>query len=231
LIYSPDAIQYQYNTCKLFVFDEIYTERNMTIRLAIIGAGFMARRRARAFLATQSVELCGVASAHQSSAEVFGTELGIKHCFDDYRHLLKLKPDAVLVEVPHGIQDEVVTWALECGLHVFIGGPLSLTSEGGREIQKIAKERRLIVEAGFEARYKAVWEKARNMIHQGDIGAIVTVRSIALWDAKPESWYYQQSLSGGMPLTHLTYAFLNPIRWLLGEPLYISAFANQIRNL
>jgi predicted dehydrogenase len=33
-----------------------------------------------------------------------------------------------------------------------------------------------------------------------------------------------------MPLTHLTYAFLNPIRWLLGEPLYISAFANQIRN-
>jgi myo-inositol 2-dehydrogenase/D-chiro-inositol 1-dehydrogenase len=202
----------------------------MTIRLAIIGAGFMARRRAHAFLATQSVELCGVASRHKSSAEAFGSQLGIKHCFEDYRQLLTVKPDAILVEVPHAVQDEIVQWALSANLHVFIGGPLSLTTEGGRKIQQMAQERGLVVEAGFEARYKAVWEKARSIIHQGELGAIVTVRSVALWDAKPDSWYYQQSLSGGMPLTHLTYAFLNPVRWLLGEPIYVSAFANQIRR-
>lgn len=201
----------------------------MTIRLAIIGAGFMARRRARAFLATQSVQLCGVASAHKSSAEAFASEFEIDHCFDNYHHLLTLKPNAILVEVPHAVQDEMVLWALEANLHVFIGGPLSLTTKGGQKIKQIAQERGLVVEAGFEARYKAVWENAKKMIHQGELGSIVTVRSIALWDAKPESWYYQQFLSGGMPLTHLTYAFLNPVRWLLGEPLYVSAFANQIR--
>lgn len=201
----------------------------MIIRLAIIGAGFMARRRARAFFATQQVELCGVASRHLSSAKVFGAEFNIEHCFENYRHLSKVKPDAVLVEVPHGVQDEIVQWALKENLHVFIGGPLSLTSEGGRIIQQVAKEQDLIVEAGFEARYKPVWSKARTIIHQGEIGSIVTLRSVALWNANPDSWYYQQSLSGGMPLTHLTYAFLNPVRWLLGEPIYVSAFANQIR--
>lgn len=201
----------------------------MTIRLAIIGAGFMARRRARAFLATGRVELCGAASRRQSSVEAFGAELGIEHCFEDYRQLLEVKPDAVLIEVPHAIQDEVVQWALSANLHIFIGGPLSLTSEGGLRIHRLAEERGLIVEAGFEARYKAVWEKAQALIGQGELGRIVALRSVALFEAKPESWYYRESLSGGMPLTHLTYAFLNPIRWLLGEPIYVSAFANQIR--
>ena len=94
----------------------------------------------------------------------------------------------------------------------------------------MASERELIVEAGFEARYKAVWEKARTLISQGELGRIVALRSVALWEADPDSWYDQESLSGGMPLTHLTYAFLNPVRWLLGEPIYVSAFANQIRH-
>lgn len=202
----------------------------MTTRVAVVGAGMMARRRSHAFLATERVRLCGVASRHLASARAFGSEFEIEHCFDDYRRLLEAKPDAVLVEVPHAVQDEVVQWALEANLHILIGGPLSCTVEGGRAILQAASERGLLVEAGFEARYKAVWEKARSLVSQEKLGKIVALRSIALWDAKPDSWYYQESLSGGMPLTHLTYVFLNPVRWLLGEPTYISAFANQIRH-
>ena len=202
----------------------------MTIRLAIIGAGFMARRRTNAFLATKQVVLCGVASRHKSSAEAFGSEFGIKHCFDDYHNILELKPDAVLIEVPHSVQDEIVNWTLSAKLHVFIGGPLSLTSQGGQKINELAQKHKLIVEAGFEARYKPVWQKAKTIINQREIGKIVSLRSVAFWDANKDSWYYRESLSGGMPLTHLTYAFLNPVRWLFGEPIYVSAFANQISN-
>lgn len=200
----------------------------MTIRVAVIGAGFMARRRVRAFLETGQLHLCGVASRHIATAKMFGAQFGIEQCFEDYHRLLEVKPEAVLVEVPHAIQDEVVQWALNANLHVFIGGPLSRNSVTGQAICQSAKERGLIVEAGFEARYKAVWEKARELIDRGALGQIVALRSIALWPAKPDSWYYQESVSGGMPLTHLSYAFLNPIRWLLGEPTHISAFANQI---
>ncbi len=29
-----------------------------------------------------------------------------------------------------------------------------------------------------------------------------------------------------MPLTHMTYCFINPVRWLAGDPQFVSAFAN-----
>lgn len=202
----------------------------MVHRIAVVGAGMMAKRRSHAFLSTKKVCLCGVASRHLTSAQSFASEFGIEYGFDDYHHLLDARPDAVLVEVPHAIQDEVVQWALEANLHILIGGPLSRTAAGGQAILQAAYDRGLVIEAGFEARYKAVWETARSLVQQGELGQIVALRSIALWDARPDSWYYRESLSGGMPLTHLTYVFLNPVRWLLGEPTCVSAFANQIRQ-
>ena len=34
-----------------------------------------------------------------------------------------------------------------------------------------------------------------------------------------------------MPLTHMTYCFLNPVRWMLGRrPLKVSAFANRVKE-
>jgi myo-inositol 2-dehydrogenase / D-chiro-inositol 1-dehydrogenase len=196
------------------------------VRLAVAGAGFMARRRARAFLATGRVEVCGVAARRLASARELAAEIG-GASREEVRDLRSLDPEALLVEVPHAAQDEIVTWALREGLHVLVGGPLSASLAGGEEIRRLSEERGLIVEAGYEARYKAVWETARERIANGELGRLVAVRAVGLWPGKPESWYYDQSLSGGMPLTHMTYVFLNPLRWLLGDPTHVAAFANR----
>jgi myo-inositol 2-dehydrogenase / D-chiro-inositol 1-dehydrogenase len=197
-------------------------------RIAIAGAGGMARVRARALLSTQNVEICGVAARHMGSAQKFGAEIGCAHCYDDYRRLIETRPDALLVEVPHEAQDPIVLWALEQGLHVLIGGTLATTSANGRKIDQLAREKGLVVEAGYEARYNPVWECARQMVTSGELGQLVTVRSIALWDGDPTTWYYNQQLSGGMPLTHMTYCFINPVRWVAGEVRAVSAFASRV---
>jgi len=62
------------------------------------------------------------------------------------------------------------------------------------------------------------------------LGQVVAIRTMALYDADPKSWYYQQQASGGMPLTHMTYCFINAIRWILGDPVCVSAFANRLRE-
>ncbi|MBB5606407.1 MULTISPECIES: Gfo/Idh/MocA family protein [unclassified Janthinobacterium] len=200
------------------------------LRLAIIGAGFMARRRARAFVATGRAHIVGIAARRLSSAKTIGAELGCPHCFDDYRRLLDCKPDAVLIEVPHLVQDELVLWALGQGLPTLIGGPLSVSVQGGEKILGAARHAGVLLECGFEARYKAVWETAKELLHAGRIGQPIAVQSIALWNGKSESWYYDQAASGGMPLTHMSYAFINPLRWIFGEPLRVSAFANRIKQ-
>lgn len=206
-----------------------------TVRIAVAGAGMMARRRLRALLADPRARLCGIASRRLESARSLAAQFGEigepdAPCFDDYRRLAEVRPDALLVEVPHAVQDEIVLWALEAGLHVLIGAPLSYTAHGGETILRRARERGRVVEAGFEARYRPSWEAARDLLRRGEIGRPVAVRAIALWDGDPESWYYDERRSGGMPLTHMTYCFLNPLRWLFGDPTHVSAFANRVKH-
>lgn len=199
-------------------------------RIAVIGAGGMARVRARALLATGQAELCGIASRHRETACACGADLGCNACFDDYRRLLDTRPDAVLVEVPHAAQDEIVPWALEHDLHVLIGGTAAGSVAAGQRIAELARRRQRVVEAGYEQRYSPLWETARALLRDGALGQLVALRSIALWNGDPATWYYGQQASGGMPLTHMTYCFLNPLRWLAGDPVSVSAFANRKKH-
>ena len=54
--------------------------------------------------------------------------------------------------------------------------------------------------------------------------------TMALWNPDPDGWYCDQEASGGMPLTHMSYCYLNAVRWILGRPATVSAMANRMRN-
>jgi len=196
-------------------------------KMAVVGVGYMGTVRTEAFLNTGEVTLCAVASAHATTAFEFGKKYGCANTFDDYRRISECQPDFVLVETPHDVQHDVVTWALRSRYPVLIGGSPARTVVEAQEICQLASDYNLVVEAGYEARYKGVWEKVRQLLADKKIGSLVSVRAVALFEADPQSWYYDEKKSGGMPITHMTYAFINPLRWLLGDPLYVSAFANK----
>jgi len=201
-------------------------------KIAVIGAGHMARVRAKAFLsASESCEICCVASRHFRNTRKFAKEFNCTQYVDNYKEVLRFRPDILLIEVPHYVQDEISLWALESGLHTLIGGCLATNVSTGLKIAELADKHNLIVEAGYEARYKEAWRYAKKYLLNGKIGEIVAIRSIALYDADPHSWYYDENNSGGMILTHMTYAFINPIRWIFGRPIHISAFSNQKREI
>ena len=196
-------------------------------RIAVVGAGGMARLRARALLASGQAGICAVASRHLATAQAFAAEVGCGACFDDYRELLAAQPDALLVEVPHSAQDEIACWALEHRLHILIGGVLAGSADSAQRILELSRRYGLVVEAGFEARYSAPWVAAKAMLDSGELGDLVAIRSLALWGGDPGTWYYRQRDSGGMQLTHKTNCFINPIRWMAGNPRAVSAFANR----
>ena len=196
-------------------------------RIAIAGAGGMARTRGKALVETGRAEICALASRHLQSASACATELGCDVCFDEYRRLADCHPDAILIEVPHRVQDEIARWALEAGFDVFIGGSLAPSvAQGERIAEKAAREGR-IVEAGYQGRYNPAWEETRRLVRSGELGEPVMAVTMAFWNGDPASWYYDQLESGGMPLTHLSYCHSNAVRWILGSPVCVSAMANQ----
>lgn len=145
----------------------------------------------------------------------------------DYRRLADSQPDAILIEVPHKVQDEIAVWALEAGFDLLIGGSLASSLRNGDRILQVAARQERIVEVGYQRRYDPVWEEIRRLIVDGILGEPVMAVSMAFWNPDPQQWYYDQNASGGMPLTHLSYCYLNAIRWILGKPTFVSAAANQ----
>lgn len=196
------------------------------LRMAVIGTGMMALRRTRAFLETGNVELVGVASRSASRARQFAGEWGCSFSTSNFRSLENCRPDFLLIEVPHKAQHGIVKWALEQRFHLLIGSCMATNERQLAQISELAHRNGLIAEAGFEARYKGVWLAAKQLIDSGAIGEVAAIQAIACWNADTDSWYYSQKESGGMPVTHMTYAFLNPLTWIFGMPLSVSALAN-----
>ena len=196
-------------------------------RIAIAGAGNMARVRGQAFIDTGRAQICAVASRRANSARACAAELGCELYFDDYRRLAASQPDALLIELPHKPQDEVSLWALQEGLDVLIGGCLAADLEAGEQIIDLAQRHNLIVEAGFQRRYDPAWQEIHRLINSGELGAPAMATCMALWHPDPTTWYCDQDQSGGMPLTHMSYCYLNACRWILGQPTAVSAAANR----
>ncbi len=198
-------------------------------RIAVIGAGAMARMRGKALLES-GAEIVGVAARSEESAAKMASQLGGK-AFSDYTKLESLDPDGVLIEVPHDVQDAITLAAISWGCGVLVGAPLAYSSASAENIYQKAAAANVPVEAGFHARYSSEWIDARKVIREGILGDIIGVQSIAIYPRNPERWNYRQAEGGGMPLSLMTFYYVNPLRWLLGEPLQVSAIANRKKHM
>ena len=108
-------------------------------RIAVAGAGWMARTRARALLASGQAEICAVASRHLDTAQAFGAEIvraktimhgktsmvvhrgigvfkGLPQPFEATRyHSLVIDPDTLPEEL------EMLAWTEENDYHEIMG--------------------------------------------------------------------------------------------------------------
>jgi len=197
-------------------------------RIGIVGSGRMALRRGKALLDTGEAEIVAVSSRNIEHAKRAAQKLGVERYFDDYHKMAGLQLDALLIEVPHAAQIDVIRWGVKVVSGILVGAPLAANLREACEIERLAEENDCLIEAGYNARYDALWEKVKEIIGGGSLGRPVMAQSIALYPASPSSWYYKEGESGGMPLTHMTYCFINPIRWILGRVIEVSASASQL---
>jgi len=198
-------------------------------RFGIIGTGLMARFRANALRTMEKVTLAAVFSRTEERASRFAKDYEIDVVVTDLDEISKLDLDAVLVETPNITHHRYIIWALTHGLNVFTEGPLCVTVPEAEEIIRLAKKSGKIVEVGFDYRYNAVIDKAKEILDAGKIGDPIIAYSTAMipmWK-RHNSWYYSEELSGGMPLAHMSYGFINVFRWLLGNPITVYAQANK----
>src|SRR3989304_5229141 len=100
----------------------------MTVRIGIVGSGFVASLHAQALRQTPAVELVAAASPNAEHAWTFAHTFGIRHAFVEYKDMLEGDlVDAITVACPNDLHCEVTGAGGPAGMHVFVDKPMALS--------------------------------------------------------------------------------------------------------
>jgi predicted dehydrogenase len=175
------------------------------LSVLIAGCGSIGKRHARALraLGVRDVRACDPVAAQRESllAQVPGVRM--YGCFEAG---LTDSPETVLICTPPKLHVPMAMDAMRAGAHVLCEKPLSDTTEGLDELERLAlrEDRRLMVAMCF--RYHEGLRGAKRCLESGCVGRLVSIRALMgehLPEVRPDYRdLFSARYSGAFDLTH-----------------------------
>ncbi len=207
-----------------------------TLKVGIIGAGWMGHVHARAYqrlaqhwpdLAVRP-ELVAVADSSAAAAETFARAHGTA-TYADWRELLA-DPDiaAVSVTAPNFLHREIGVAVAEAGKHLWIEKPVGLTAADAVAVRDAVHAHGVVDCVGFNYRHVPAVARARRVIASGEIGVPTHARVQLLTDyaahpGSPLSWRYAVDRGGHGVLGDLASHGVDLLRFVLGDVAAVMA--------
>jgi predicted dehydrogenase len=201
----------------------------LPVRVALLGAGIMARHHIRQILkpksSTRIVALCEPSEAVALEAAKIFVDAGLppppnqpdwRRLIDEYRDEL----DAVFIITPHAFHHDQTRACLEAGLDVLLEKPMVMTAaEAHSLIETRDRTGRLLVVA-FQGSLSPQIRLASRLLRAKEFGRILTINGMVWQDwgsLTANTWRQQPELSGGGFLFDTGAHLLNTIADLAGE--------------
>ena len=155
--------------------------QNNNLKVGLIGSGWYGMVVAKAALQAGGVEITAVADVDSDHLKNSINELTTLQGttpkgFKDYRELLNTKDlEAVIIGTPphwHALQ---FVDACKKGLPIYCEKPLAYDVEEGKAMVSAAKKAGNIVQIGFQRRQSQAFQKAKQIIDEGQIGKIYQI--------------------------------------------------------
>src|SRR5258707_671822 len=183
------------------------------MRIGIVGTGTMAEVHATAWH-TVGAELTGCTSLSPTQAEIFSQRHNIRS-FGDYADLLN-NVDIVDICTPTATHKPLVLTAAKAGKHVICEKPIALTVEDAQAMIEACRQVRFFI--GMVLRFFPQYRAAKQLVAAGRIGkpGVLRLKRVSYVPQKPEAWYFNDALSGGMVVDLMIHDF-DYARWLAGE--------------
>jgi predicted dehydrogenase len=145
-------------------------------------------------------EIIGIASRKLATAQAAAKPLGIPRVYDTYEKLLA-DPDieAVYIPLPNHLHVPWAIKALEREKHVLCEKPIGLSVAEAEKLLAAAKKRpKLKVMEAFMYRHHPQWQRARQLVVDGEIGALRTIQSFfAYYNDDPHNIRNKADIGGG----------------------------------
>ncbi|MDR4506824.1 MAG: Gfo/Idh/MocA family oxidoreductase [Candidatus Brocadiaceae bacterium] len=119
--------------------------------VAVVGVGHLGKEHARVYTELPGVELYGVVDINGEQAEKIARECSTR-CFNSYKEIIN-KVSAVSIAVPTKSHFEIAKNFLQHGVHVMIEKPMTGTVDEAKELIRIGKINKSILQAGYIERF------------------------------------------------------------------------------
>lgn len=193
----------------------------MTLRVAVVGAGFAGSDHAAAYSAQADAELVGIVDPTPGRAAELAGRSGGRPFVDLDALFGEAPPDAASVCVPTGLHRTVVERLAQAGVHVLLEKPMAQTVADCDAIAATAERAGIVLMLGLTHRFHAELIEARRLIDAGAIGTPMLAQdAFSFGEPGPwPAWYYQHALSGGGELMHDGVHLVDRMEWLIGSPI------------
>lgn len=187
----------------------------MTIKVGILGAGYIGGVHARNLRRDERVRLVGIADIRPEAAQRLAGEVGTRP-LPDLEAVLHEGAHAVYVTTPNAHHVDPVVQALRTGVHVFSEKPMATTLEGARQVVAAAANSRALYQLGFNRRWAPAYAFVRDLIARGEVQPAMAHVKMNRGELQNPPWVSATSLTGGF-LYESTIHLLDMCRFLLGD--------------
>lgn len=198
----------------------------MTLNVAIVGAGYIARYHARAVHAAGD-SVVRVVSRTMDSARTIAGEIGAGAAGTRIDELTGDEDvDAVVLAQPNALHAPHAVACLDAGKHVLVEKPLAPNAGDARRVVERAREVERVLMTGHMWRYDPEARWLREELDSGRIGSVIRTEGYGVHERwGPGGWFVDRALSGGGALVDMGVHAIDTARFLLGDPQPVEVYA------
>ncbi|GGX65092.1 Gfo/Idh/MocA family protein [Saccharospirillum salsuginis] len=200
-----------------------------TLRIGLVGTGFMGKAHAIAYHAAPTVFPLSASVTCELLAEVTADlaeqkarELGFRRATDNWRALVRDdRVDVVDICSPNFLHKDMALAAIAAGKHVYCEKPLALNATDALEMTLAAETAGVKTLVGFNYAKNPAAQLAKEIIAAGEIGEVVHFRGTHNEDYLadpnvPHSWRLKREFSGSGTLGDMGSHIINMAQYLVG---------------
>ena len=153
----------------------------MTLRVAVVGAGYWGPNLVRNFRTSPDWDLAAVCDLDEArAARVVGDARGVEVETSLQQLLARDDLDAVAVATPANTHRDIAMAVLESGRHVLVEKPLASSVAEATEMVDAARERGLVLMCDHTYCYTPVVQRIRQIVAEGHLGDVQYVDSVRI---------------------------------------------------
>jgi predicted dehydrogenase len=196
----------------------------------ILGVSTHYRLRVHAPL-SRSAELTvrAIASRSAERAREAAASFAIPRAYGSYEELLADREvEAVYIPLPNHLHAAWVKKAADAGKHVLCEKPFALNAEEAAEAVDHARRRGVLLMEAFMYRLHPQWQRAREILRTGELGAVHAVHTIFTYANLDPANIRNIAEAGGGALYDIGCYAVSASRFLLDrEPLRVAALVRR----